>query len=644
MAKDTTELQGATQSAFADIADLYNKETKAIPKPDVQIGVDTTQSFYQNIIEQGASGNIDMSVFESFFRVAQGRDELYSLMDVMGEDSTIAAILETYAEDATEYNEEGHIMWAESSDNDVAKYVNFLLDSMNVDKHAYKWIYALAKYGDLYLRLYRKSDCKDDDLFGDDEDDIDEDNARGGRKELKEDVKVKAYSKNDHYIHYLGTVPNPAEMFELTKLDKSYAYIEAEINSLAQQRKTGTVTNELFYKYNFRQKDINVYGPTTFVHACLEDNSSRVPEKVSIFRDDMADTDENNAYTYTVRRGQSLLYPTFKIWRELSLLENVILLNRVTKSAVVRVINVEVGDMPKEMVAPHLQRIKSLFEQKSNIKAGTTFGEYTNPGPVENSVYVPTRGGIGTLTTQEVGGSADVGKLSDLDYFQDKFFGAMRVPKQYFGIVDDAAGFSGGQSLSLISSRYAKMVKRLQNSLIQPITDAVNLMLIDAGLNSYINKFTIKMTPPVTQEELDRREAASNKVRLASDVMTLFTGDIEDPVLRLKALKEVLTGVYPGSDLSSLIQDAIDAAETEAEPDNPTDTAEDDSLQDVNIDAGDINIESEGDLDSMIGLDNTEMASTEQETPEKEESESLPTMAELGDMDFTDNNNPVFTA
>ena len=640
MPTDTTELQGEQQSAFKDADNVYNKKTQAIPRPEVQIGVDTAQTFYQNIIEQGDAGNIDMSVFESFFRVAQGRDEIYSLMDVMGEDSTIAAILETYAEDATEYNEEGHIMWAESNDNDVAKYINFLLDSMNVDKHAYKWIYSLAKYGDLYLRLYRKSDCKDDDLFGDSEDNPDGSEARGGRKELKEDVKIKAYSKNDHYIHYLGTVPNPAEMFELTKLDKSYAYIEAEINSLAQQRKTGTVANELFYKYNFRQKDIKVYGPTTFVHACLEDNSSRVPEKVSIFKDDMADTDESNAYTYTVRRGQSLLYPTFKIWRELSLLENVILLNRVTKSAVVRVINVEVGDMPKEMVAPHLQRIKSLFEQKSNIKAGTTFGEYTNPGPVENSVYVPTRGGIGTLSTQEVGGSAEVGKLSDLDYFQDKFFGAMRVPKQYFGIVDDAAGFSGGQSLSLISSRYAKMVKRLQNSLVQSITDAINLMLIDAGLSSYINRFTIKMTPPVTQEELDRREAANNKVRLASDVMNLFTSDIEDPVLRLKALKEVLTGVYPGSDISSLIQDAIDTAEAEQEPAAPIESSDEDSLQDINIDAGDINIDSEDDLDSLIGLDTEE--TSEEESAEEEG--SLPSMDELGNIDFTDNNNPAFNA
>jgi hypothetical protein len=52
----------------------------------------------------------------------------------------------------------------------------------------------------------------------------------------------------------------------------------------------------------------------------------------------------------------------FKTWRELSLLENSLLLNRITKSSIVRIISVEVGDMPKEQVGPHLMGIKGLIE------------------------------------------------------------------------------------------------------------------------------------------------------------------------------------------------------------------------------------------------------------------------------------------
>ena len=73
----------------------------------------------------------------------------------MCEDSTISAVIETYTEDATEYNESGQIVWAESSNPKVQKMVQFLLDTMNVDKNIYKWTNSLVKYGDVYLRMYR---------------------------------------------------------------------------------------------------------------------------------------------------------------------------------------------------------------------------------------------------------------------------------------------------------------------------------------------------------------------------------------------------------------------------------------------------------------------------------------------------------
>ena len=59
---------------------------------------------------------------------------------------------------------------------------------------------------------------------------------------------------------------------------------------------------------------------------------------------------------------------------------------------------------------------------------------------------------------------------------------SLRVPKQYFSQTGDSTGFNGGTSLSLISARYAKMVKRIQNIICQMVTDAINIILIDKGL------------------------------------------------------------------------------------------------------------------------------------------------------------------
>ena len=154
----------------------------------------------------------------------------------------------------------------------------------------------------------------------------------------------------------------------------------------------------------------------------MEDNTSRVPEEVDIFLDNDANEETGTKMSYKVRRGQSLLYNVYKLWRELMLLENSVLLNRITKSSIVRVIGVEVGDMPKEMVGPHLQGIKQMIEQKSAIDVGNGMGEYTNPGPIENNIYVPTHEGVGNITTTQIGGDVDVKGLADLDYYLNAFY------------------------------------------------------------------------------------------------------------------------------------------------------------------------------------------------------------------------------
>jgi hypothetical protein len=66
------------------------------------------------------------------------------------------------------------------------------------------------------------------------------------------------------------------------------------------------------------------------------------------------------------------------------------------------------------------------------LSAGGSLQEYTNPGPIENNVYIPTHEGVGVITTTEVGGNPDVKSILDVDYYLNQFYGGLRVPKQYF--------------------------------------------------------------------------------------------------------------------------------------------------------------------------------------------------------------------
>jgi hypothetical protein len=232
----------------------------------------------------------------------------------------------------------------------------------------------------------------------------------------------------------------------------------------------------------------------------------------------------------------------------------------VTKSSIVRIIQVEVGDMPKDSVGPHLMGIKNMIEQKASINTGKSLSEYTSPGPVENNIYVPSHEGVGSITTSEIGGNPDVKSIVDLDYYQNKLFGALRIPKQFFALTDDGAGFNGGSSLSVISSRYAKMIKRIQNTVCQCLTDAINLFLMDRGLVTYINNFNIRMLPPTTQEEIDRRDNISAKIQLANDTMTMLT-DIDNPVIKFKIMKSLLSNILTNTEVTELLQEYIDSLE-----------------------------------------------------------------------------------
>lgn len=613
------------ETAFVKDSPLVNRKIDSAPRPKIETGIDDTNKLIQTIIDCFEHGtSIDMTQLEAFSNVSNSREQLYRLLDTMAEDSTVSSILEIYAEDTTETNDKGEKVWVESSDEEVSKYVGFLLDSMRIDKNIYKWAYHLCKYGDVYIRLYKKSEYEDDDLFPDankdDEDDKD-DNT------LNEDVKIKLYHKADHFVNYVNMYHNPAEIFELTRFGKTYGYIQAETMTTQMPKDQMTGYMMPFYKYQFKRNDVKIFPADNFVHGCLEDNSSRTPEKVSIFRDDDPDKEP---YEYEVKRGQSLLYNTFKIWRELSLLENSLLLNRLTKSSITRVIGIQVGDMPEPQVRPYVQKIKQLVEQKTALNTGESMSEYTNPGPVENNIYMPVRGEQGTITTSQIGGDVDVKSIVDVDYFKDKFFSAVKVPKQYLGDTDDAAGFSGGTSLSLISSRYAKTIKRIQSVLCQMITDLINVMLLDKGFDSYINKFTIRMQEPTTQEEIDRRDSTLNKIQVVSDIMGVLS-DVEDTETRLKILKSLLSDVLlSNTEVIALLQEEIDKLEQTGEDEMSDLDDEDNEPLDLGNDFGPPH--GGGRPDRDLGNEDMpelpDLEATETEAPDM--GETLPTADELG--------------
>ena len=617
---------------------LIGKKTQAVPTPSPEIGIDTEHGVVQEILDNLDSSVINTQALNSFLDVANNRDQQYSIVDQMCQDSIPAAALAFYTEDTTSTNENKDVVWVTSDNAEIQKTVAFILDSIQVNKNIYKWANMIIKYGDVYIKLFRKSDYnRDDPIFSVNQ--KTQLNESAEKENLKEDINLVLHKDDDHLVYYVEMVDNPATMFELTKFGKTAGYIKANVNP------KNTITSDPlslsgmnYTQYAFNRNDVNIYQVDDYVHGSLEDNVDRISEEVKILLDknDPNNPDAQESVTYKVRSGRSIFYPLFRIWREISLLENSLMLSRITKSSITRVVQVEVGNIAKEETAQVMQSVKQMIEQKAALNPGSNFAEYTNPGPVENNIYMPTRDGKGNITTTEIGGEYDPKTLTDIDYFKNKFYGTLGIPKQYFGDTDDGAGFNGGESLTLISSKYAKKVIKIQTALCEMITTLVNLFLVDQGKAQYINKFTINMLVPMTQEEKDRKDNQVNGIGIARDVMSLLD-EIQDPTAKLKILKSLLAPAINNPDTISIIDEEIAKMEKENaddnnpkgddNPENNSDFSSDFSDTSLNSDFNDTESDMNLDLDSALGLEGEEEISEE---PSEEESDILPTPGETG--------------
>ena len=518
---------------------------KVIPNDNKYAGVSITDDkddLATKQIKAADSGSlIDVEAVNKFRTLSSDRQERYSQFEDMLKDATTAAAIEMYADDATQYDyKTGRIIWAESDNADIAKAANRLIDVLGINEKAWTHIYALCAYGDVYLRLYRKGDESDyNQLFN---------NHEGSTA-----IRVKPEDDARPLEEYIEYVDDPAVMYDLQVRDKTSGFIKM-INTEVEESSsmyTSLVTKTLDLS------DVNIYDRKSFVHICLSGNIDRHPELIALH-----DSKTGSTNVYKVKTGKSILADAYEAAQTVKLLEDSMMLSRVTKSALVRILQIEVGNMPKPEVEALLRRIKNMIEQKMALnKQNGVVSSYNSPGPIENIVYVPTKEGKGAITSNNLGGDVNIKDIVDVDYFNNKKLSALKIPKQYLNY-DAPEGLGNGTSLTKLSSRYAHTIMRIQNAYISGITTLLNLYFLDKDLD-YINDFTLKMVSPATIEDTERDEQIANRLNQASDILNMIDGKTDekgifetvcwilDNFLNMNDISEILKKHKIGTDSSN---------------------------------------------------------------------------------------------
>lgn len=472
-----------------------------------------------NDISSQSDDILNMNEINKFRLLKTDRSERYQSFDLMAQDSRIASILNMYADDCTQYNQSGKVIWAESSDQNCADFANRIIDNLQLNKYARTHIYSLCKYGDCYLQLFYDEETNNTDVNN-------VSYTRGIGANLEERVEM---------------VRNPASLFDLKKHGKTVYYVSVK----STDEKYDSVSQKLMQNRYYEQEGDMVLPPDKYIHISINDAYTRFPNKYIL-----TNTTTGKEESYLVDEGSSILANVFKVWSELNLLEDSVLLNRLSKSAIIRLIQIEVGNTDDNDVQEILKTLRDKISRSRYFDKGS--GDYknqVNPGPLENIIYHATHKGNGTISHSTIGGDVDVKALADLDHFLEKLAQGLNTPLAYVKQTnDDGGGLSAGTSLTKFDARYGRTLKRIQNAYIYGIVDLINVFAYKRGVTEYMNNFTIKMVSPSAVEDNERDEKLKNHTDMIRDLMDILNN--LDDAYEVQTKKEILNYM-----IQTLLQD-----------------------------------------------------------------------------------------
>ena len=272
----------------------------------------------------------------------------------------------------------------------------------------------------------------------------------------------------------------------------------------------------------------------------IVDNDKLLPERSYIhFISDRANKDyitsDQSSY---IQYGASFLEAARPYYKQRQLLDDLLILARLTRSSFYRLFSVDVGAASSQDTAKMMRELKTAVSSKQSINVSNeVFSSKSSPILTGGNVYFPVRNGQGAVTVQEVGGEVNVSALADIDYFDDRYYGALKVPKQFLGQSDEAPGGIGDTTLTQLDIRYARTVKRCQRIIKSGLKDLIYWFC--SIHNILPPSFSVEMPRILTAEDTRLSDIQKSEIEITSSILDL--------------VKNVDDGVFENADKAKLI-------------------------------------------------------------------------------------------
>jgi len=223
--------------------------------------------------------------------------------------------------------------------------------------------------------------------------------------------------------------------------------------------------------------------------------------------------------------GKGMIEGARRIWKQLSLMEDAMLIHRIMRAPEKRIFKIDIGNIPPQEVDNYMQKIINKMKKTPFVNKDT--GDYNLKYNIQNlteDFFLPVRGSDSGTSIENLNG-LEYAAIEDIDYLKNKLFAALRVPKAYLSYDENV---NGKATLAAEDVRFARTIERIQRTVVSELAKIAVVHLAAQGIeDSEMTNFELTLTNASTIYEQEKVNLWSEKVRLATDIkaMNMLSSD-----------------------------------------------------------------------------------------------------------------------
>ena len=217
--------------------------------------------------------------------------------------------------------------------------------------------------------------------------------------------------------------------------------------------------------------------------------------------------------------GRSQLEGGRKVFKQLTLMEDAMLIHRIMRAPEKRIFKIDVGNIPPREVEQFMQKIINNMKKIPVIDQAT--GEYNlkyNVESVTEDYFLPVRGGDSGTEIETLPGLSNNDQIEDIEYLKNKLMASLRIPKAFLGYEE---GLSGGKAtLAAEDVRFARTIERLQKIIVSELTKIGIVHLYSQGFDDAdLINFDLELQNPSMIHEQEKLEMMNQQLEIAEKAM-----------------------------------------------------------------------------------------------------------------------------